>query len=182
MRKLFTIIIITLLIAIAASWATTVAYGHTNDSLQLNGTINDGILVEAAPPETAPAVTLFGSAISSVTPGDLFFIDSTNVTQDISITMTLTNADALVHYLKYMTLKVVVYYEVAPGQWQKAQMIDGSAFRDIFITMRNGLVTFDLPGMARYRVSIESGSFNCYPANGNNTDISPLFFLEAESI
>ncbi len=182
MRKLIKIILIAILVTAAASWLTSVAYGHNNDSIRLDGSINEGIRVEAAPLEAAPSITCHGGAIGSVIRGDLFYIDSTNITQDINVNLTITNADELIHYFKYMTLKVVVYYEVGEGQWEKALMTDGGAFPDIYLTAHNGHVNFNLPGLAQYKVSIESGCFNCYPAGTSGGSAAPLFYLEAESI
>ena len=182
MRRLIKVILVTIIIMVTASWLTSIAYGHTSDSTPLNATTEPGVTVAAAPLADAPSATFYGNAIGTITSGDLFYIDSANVTQDISVTLYITNVDNLIHHFKFLTLKVAVYYEVGEGQWERALLIDGSAFPDIFLTIRNGLVTFNLPGLARYKVALDSGCYNCHPAGANIENITPLFYLEADSI
>lgn len=180
MRKLVKIIIIALIVATAASWATTVAYGHNNDNVQLNGTIDEGIKIEAAPLETTPAMQCWANATSGVTAGDLFFLDTTEAQQDIVVTLSITNTDELVHSFRYMMLKVMVYRQNAEGQWEKAVTADGNTFPNIYVTIQNGAVTFTLPGTANYKVGIESGNVKTNP--GAPAGIQPMFYLEAGSI
>jgi hypothetical protein len=157
---------------IAASWLTTVAYGHNNDALQINAENGQDIQITPAPQEDAPAATIYGNAIGSITAGDLFFIYTANTTPDITVNLNLTNTDSLVHTLRYMNLEVGIYRENNPGQWEKVQL------PLTYLTMNNGSVTFDLPGMANYKVTIECGSFKSHPATNQET-AAPAFFLEA---
>ena len=166
------------LMVTAVSWLTTVAYGHNNDNLQINAAKGTDIQITPAPQQDAPAATFYGSAIGGVTAGDLFYIDSANTTPDFTATLYLTNVEQLVHNLRYMTLEVGVYREVGPDQWEKALLPDGSAFPTLFLTMNNGTVTFNLPGMANYKVTIENGCFKTQPA-GNQETAAPAFYLEA---
>jgi hypothetical protein len=172
MKKLLKIAIIAILMIIAASWLTTVAYGHNNDALQLNTENGQGIQITPAPQEDAPAATFYGNAIGGVTAGDLFYINTANTTPDITINLNLTNTDNLVHTLRYMNLEVGIYREDSPGQWEKVQL------PQTFLTMNNGIVTFDLPGMANYKVTIEGGCFKTHPT-ANQVTVAPAFFLEA---
>ena len=182
MRKLFKIILITIILATAASWVTSVAYGHDNAGAQLSGSTQQGIEITVAPVAAAPAATFYGGAIGSVTPGDLFYINAADAPQDITVNLYLTNVDQLVHNLRYLNLKVVVYYEVSPGQWEKAVLADGSAFPEVLLTMKNGVVSFNLRGMANYKVGIASGCFDSHPFSAANENASPSFYLEAESL
>jgi hypothetical protein len=181
MRRLLKIALVAILIMAAASWMTTIAYGHTNAET-LNADVQPDIRVEAAPLVDAPAAAFYGNAIGGVTAGDLFYVDSTNVSQDIYLNLYLTNTDELIHVFRYLTHKVGVYYEVAEGQWEKAPAIGGGDLPYTLLTMRNGVATFTLPGLAKYKVTIDSGSFNCHPAGPAGENIAPLFYLEADII
>jgi len=44
--------------------------------------------------------------------------------------------------------------------------------------MRNGQVSFILPGYAKYKVAIDSGCFYCTNANADGSSLSPQFYLE----
>ncbi|GAF75441.1 unnamed protein product, partial [marine sediment metagenome] len=46
------------------------------------------------------------------------------------------------------------------------------------ITMRNGQVSFNLTGLAEYKVTIDGGSFYCSTANTDSGSLSPQFYLE----
>jgi hypothetical protein len=48
--------------------------------------------------------------------------------------------------------------------------------------MLNGMVTFNLPGLANYKVTIAHGNYKCRPLRANQENIAPSFFLEAENI
>jgi hypothetical protein len=178
MRKLLKIAIIAILMITAASWLTSVAYGQNNDALQLNVENGQDIQITPALPEEAPAATFYGNAIGGVTAGNLFYINTANTTQDITVNLYLTNAEQLIHTLRYMNLEVGIYREVNPGQWEKAQLADGSTYPTVFLTMNNGMVALDLPGLSNYKVTIEGGSFNSHPA-ANQENAIPAFYLEA---
>lgn len=180
-HKLLKIAFSALLIVLAANFLNTIAYGHTSNGATLDGTVESDIQVEAAPLTAAPSAIFYGNAIGSINPGDLFYIESANVTQDIVATLYLTNVDTLIHKFKYMNLKVGVYYEVAEGQWERALNRDGSIFPDILLTMKNGLVTLSLPGRARYKVTLDGGCYNSHPYYANSDNSAPQFYLEVEA-
>ena len=129
--------------------------------------------VRAAEASAAPSWSVFNHAIGGVTtPGDLFYIGSTDSAADILATLYLTNAEELIHYYRYLILNVGVYVQNSDGQWERAM--------DTFLTMRNGRVSFTLLGYAQYKITIDSGSFY---ANGIGTDggsASPKFYLTVE--
>lgn len=182
MRRLLKVIAAIILIATAVSWLTSVAYGQTNDTAQLHTTTIPGLEITATPQSDAPAATFYGNAIGSVKSGDLFFINAVNVPQDMTLNLYITNIDQMVPVLRYMTLEIIIYREDAAGQWEKVQLKEGAAFPPLFLTMRNGQVMFDLPGLARYKVTVGSGSFYCNPAGENMENTAPQFYLEAASM
>jgi hypothetical protein len=173
MKKLLKIAFIAMMMIIAASWLTTVAYGHDNNNLQLNGEPAQDIQITSALTEDAPAATFYGNAIGGVTPGDLFYINAANTAPDITVNINLTNTDRLVHILRYMNLEIGIYGETTPGQWEKVQ------FPQTFLTMVNGTVTFDLPGMTNYKVTVEGGCFKAQTYNANQENVAPAFYCEA---
>ena len=163
-RRFFPIIVLLLL----APWP--VAYAHD---------VSDGVLgeetvrMEAAEVSTQPTWTAFGKAIGGVTPGDLFYIDATDNPADIQATLYITNAQELIGCYRNLILEVGVYAESDTGEWEKAST-------DIFITMRNGQVSFTLQGYAEYKVTIDGGSFYCTTANTDSGSLSPQFYLEVD--
>lgn len=172
MRKTLRFFLTILMLLLAVSWVTSVAYGQTNgDAKQTD------IHIEPAPPEVSPKADIFGNAIGGVTAGDLFYIDAAGSPLDISLDLYITNPDELIHYLRYLILKVAVYTEVTDGQWQQITSQNGAALSDTYITLQNNPVNFTLPGLARYKITIESGSYHSFPFRSNNGDISPAFYL-----
>ena len=138
------------------------------------------IQIEVAETSAAPNWTAFGGAIGGATPGDLFYIDATNNAVDTLATIHLTNADKLINYYRYLILEVGIYVQNGTGQWQKAATGSGEPIPETYITMRNGVVSFSLPGYARYKVAIDGGSFYCYGGSADGDGISPRFYLTAE--
>lgn len=179
MRKLLKVALIAILIMAAASWITSMAYGHDNNTFQLDATIQEGIRVEPAPAAAAPSAAFYGNAICTITPGDLFYINAANITQDITATLYITNTAEMVSLFRYMALNVAVYIQTAEGQWEKALLTDGKTPADTYLTMNNGAVTFNLPGLAVYKAVLESGSVKCHPTRGDSENAMPVFFLEA---
>ncbi len=182
MRKIGKIILIALLVTVITSWITTVAYGHENASATLDATIDEGISVEPAPVAEAPNAHVYRNYIGGINPGNLFYINAADVRQDMAITVSLTNADRLIHCFNYLNLEIGVYFEVTPGQWEKALLPDGQTFPRIYLTMNNGSVSFYLPGANRYKVTLESGSYKSHAGGSDIEDITPDFFLEATSV
>ncbi len=152
-----------------------VAYAYDNAKAK-----PEPVQIEAAQPLSAPSWKVYGGAIGGVTsPVDLFYIDTTNNTADVLANLYLTNADELSHYYGYLILKVGVYSQTG-ANWQKAAKSNGEPFPDTYITMQNGKVGFTLPGCARYKVTIDSGSFYCFRTPADESGVSPKFYLTAE--
>ncbi len=140
----------------------------------------EAVKIEAIQPSSAPSWKVYAGVIGGVTsPVDLFYIDITNNAADVLANLYLTNADELSHYYRYMILKVGVYRQTG-ADWQKAVKSNGEPFPDTYLTMENGRVSFTLPGYARYKVTIDSGSFYCFRTPADGSDISPRFYLDCK--
>jgi len=172
LSKLFPLLAVLLL----SPWPIAYAYDYANASPQ-----DGAIQIETAEPSTAPEWQAFGKTIGGVNnPGDLFYIDADEYPADIMVTLYITNTNELSRCYKYLILKVGVYVEGNTDEWAVASSYDGQPISDTFITLRNSQVSFTLPGDAKYRISIDSGSFNCITANTNGGSVSPQFYLTAD--
>ena len=159
------------------SWLTSAVFGQTNSD-----TGQTDIQVTAAPPEALPSIDFIGNAIGGVKAGDLFYVDTTDSPLDMSLELYITNPDELIHYLRYLILKVAVYVEDTDGQWQLITSQNGTALPDTYITLQNSPVRFILPGAAYYKVTIESGSYHSFPFRHGNDEIAPSFYLTASPL
>lgn len=138
----------------------------------------DPIKIEIAQDSLKPAYTVFGRAIGGVShPGDLFYIDATNNTVDIVATLSLTNAPELINHYRYLLLNVGVYVENG-GEWVRASGSNGELIANTIISMRNGQVSFLLPGYAKYKLTIDSGAFYATNVNADESSLAPWFYLE----
>lgn len=171
MRKRLIFLLLAMLLL--APWPVAYAYDNA-------GTGPEPVRIDVAPPSAAPGWKVYGGAIGSVpSPGDLFYIDTTGNAADISATLYLTNTDELVHYYRYLILRVGVYRQDDTG-WQRAVRGNGEPLPDTYITMQNGKADLALAGYARYKVTIDSGSFYAYKTAGSSGSVSPRFYLTAE--
>ena len=160
-KRFFPLIVLLLLIPWPVAYANTYT-GHEAGP--------HGVRVHAAEASTAPSMTVFRDTIGGVAAGTLFNIDAIESPADLSATVHITNSQDLVHHYKYLILNLGIYVEGIDGNWEQVST-------DIFITMRNGQVSFTLPGLARYRVTVESGSY-CTTSAGAGDGTSPVFYLE----
>lgn len=155
-----------------------IAYAHDAGDGVLG---QDAVQIEVAEPSAMPSWHVFGRAMGGVdTPGDLFYIDATKKASDSMFTLYLTNTQELSHCYSYLILKVEVYAQSSTDQWKKACGGNGGPMPDIFITLRNGRVSFTLAGYAKYKVTIYSGSFYCVTTNTERGSISPQFYLTTD--
>ncbi len=154
-----------------------IAYAHDADGA-LAG--QDIVPIEIAEASAQPTWTAFGKAIGGVTPGELFSIDATNNAADIQVNLYITNAPELIGSYGYLILNVGIYVETDGGEWKEASRWDGELIPDTLITMRNGQVSFTLPGYAKYKVTIDSGSFRCIRTEANGGSLAPQFYLEVD--
>jgi len=168
LKRIFPFIALLLLLP----WPVAYAYDVVNDTAD-----QDTIRIEIAEDSVKPSFTAFGKAIGGVPPGDLFYIDATNNTADIVTTIYLNNAQDLIGHYTFLILKVGVYVE-NDGNWEKAYGSNGELISEIVLSMRNGQVSFLLPGYANYKVTIDGGSFYCHNASGDDSTLSPQLYLE----
>lgn len=170
-KRLFPIIALFLL----APWPIAYAYSYDGDMAG-----QEAVRIEIAEASTLPNWTAFGKAIGGVTPGDLFYIDVADNPADIQVTLYITNTQKLISHYRYLILKVGIYTESAGGEWEQTSMVNGELVPETFITLRNGQVSFTLPGLAKYKITIDSGSFYCITTNNDNSSLSPQFYLEVD--
>jgi hypothetical protein len=154
---------------------TSLAYGESAGS---SG--QDGIEITTAAPAARPGMTVYSNFIGGVTPGDLFYIDATGSSCDISINLYITNTDMLISYFRYLNLKVAVYYEDEDGRWSKTALPDRYLPAATYLTLHNSPASMTLPGNSRYKIAIDSGCYYCINADTGGDDISPRFYLTAE--
>lgn len=151
-----------------------VAYGYEFSGAS---TSQELIQITVAGASVQPTWTAFGNAIGGATAGDLFYIDATGSSADFHVTLYLTNASGLIHNYRYLTLKVGLYRQATDGVWDRVTESNGESVPDNFITMYNGQVRFTLSGCARYKVTIDAGSFYSYTRSGEGS-LSPSFYME----
>jgi len=154
-----------------------VAYAHDFDN-QMAG--QDTAQIAVAEDSESPTWTAFGKALGGVTPGDLFYLDATDNPAGIVATLYITNTQELIGCYRNLILKVGIYTETDNGEWEKASLGNGEPVPDTFITMHNGQVSFTLPGLARYKITIDSGSFYCTTTDTKKGSLSPQFYLEVD--
>ncbi|MFC1912471.1 hypothetical protein ACFLXG_04890 [Chloroflexota bacterium] len=159
-------------IALSVLLPWPVAYAFDDDTAG-----PETVKIEVADESAKPASTVFGQAISGVDAGELFRIDASNNTADIVVTLYLTNAEELVNYYRFIILNVGVYVE-NNGEWEPACGSDGNQIQSTVLSMKNGQVSFILPGYAQYMISIDSGAFSCRNANADDSSLTPRFNLE----
>ena len=167
---------LTFLVGILLLILMPVSYAYGNDLAT-----QEAVQVEVAEPSASPSWTAFGRAIGGVTtPGDLFYIDTTDNATDLQATLYLTNTQQLSHCYRYLNLKVGVYIEGEANQWQKASGRNDEIIPDTYITLRNGQARFTLPGKANCKVTIDDGCFYCIGTEAKGGSVSPQFCLITE--
>lgn len=168
MKKAFFFISILILLLIPCGAAY--AYDGANAG-------ENSLTIIPAEATSAPHINAYGNAIGGVEAGDLFFIDLSGITIDTPFTLYMTNIDELVHSYRYMNLNVGIYIQTDTGNWQKINEVYSEFTQDIYITMQNGLVSFTLPGDAKYKVTIDKGCFRCYGITPGENIAIPSFYL-----
>lgn len=171
-RKLIKRIFPLIAIILLAPWPVAYAYDNANTPGQ------EAVKVTVAESKAAPHGTVFSKTTGSVTPGDFFYIDATGGTNNIAVTLYITNAAEVSRSLRYLILKVGVYVEPVAGEWQKASAANGEPIPDTFITLENGTVSFTLASPASYKITIDSGSYYCPTTRAGVA--SPQFNLEVK--
>ena len=165
-RKLLFPLIAALLLA---PWPVAYAY---DEALAINSPGN----VEPAEVAAAPRLNAFGHSIGSVTPGVLFYVESANTTNDIHLSLYITNADELVHQYRYMNLKIGIYMQTGIDEREEVTWGE-EAPRDIYITMQSGMTELTLRGYTNYKITVDKGCFYCYGAGMSEKAAFPQFYL-----
>jgi hypothetical protein len=166
-KRLIFLLLATLLLT---PWPVAYAYDNTTAE-------QTPVQIEAAKPAAAPHWKAFGKAIGGIIPGDLFYIDAFNNTTDMLVTLHMANTDELVRYYRHLIFKIGVYIQTDTEQWEKATKGNDELLPDTYITMLNGRVSFSLPGYAKYKITIDKGSFYCYGTSTDKSAISPTFYM-----
>ncbi len=156
-----------------SAWPLAYAYDVGGDSVGL-----EPVQVMTAETRVQPTWTIYGKAIGSIESGELFHIDAVDNPADITVALNITNSDELIHSYKYLILRVGIYVETYDGAWEEVSGADGEALPETYISLQNAQVRFALPGLARYKVAIDGGSFYCVNANPPEGGISPRFYLD----
>jgi len=162
---------------ILAPWPVAYAHTLTDDTAD-----QEVIQIEAADTLEAPSLGHAGGGTFGgvTTPGALFYIDATENTHDIQANLYITNTNELSRRCRNLILKVGIYVENGAGEWEEAALFNGEAIPDTFITMRDAQVSFTLAGLAKYKVTIDSGSFYCISGVADGGSLSPNFYLTVD--
>ena len=136
------------------------------------------VMIAVAGPLARPKATVFGLAIGSVVPGDLFYIDATRRTREIATALIITNSNELVPHYGYWVLNVGIFVKAANNQWENATLVNGDPIPDTYLTLRNTQCIFNLSGGAEYKVSISGGNFYC--TKHTQSGIAPKFYLTVD--
>jgi hypothetical protein len=139
------------------------------------------IAIQPAPTASQPSLNVYGNAIGSVIPGDLFTIDCSGNQVDTEFNLYITNTDELIKNYRYVNLQIGIYTDSGNGAWQKVTSPFGENVSDIYITMQNSRVNFSLPGNAKYKIMVNKGCFNRYPVIKGQTTSLPEFYLTTAS-
>ncbi len=167
MKKL--IFFVSIAALLLAPWGIASAYGQVKAA-------NSSATIVAADPASTPHMQVFGNAVGSVTAGDLFTIETS---ENMTFSLFMTNADELTNSYRYLTLKVGIYVKADSNGWEKMTVIDGEPVPEMYITMQGGSVSFKLPGNAKYKVTLESGSYRSYHIAPGKSVATPQFYLTA---
>ncbi len=171
-KKAFPLLAVSLLVP----WPVAFAQSYNGDTAG-----RDAVQIEVAEDSEKPSWSAFGGAIGGVTtPGDLFYIDAGGYPADMVVTLHITNTHELIRRYRYLNLKVGAYFQNSIDQWQKTSGANGELISDTYITLRNGQVSFTLPGYTKYKVTIDSGCFYSFTTNTDGGSLSPQFYLTVD--
>jgi len=165
-----------LVIFALAPWTLNYAYGAAGDVPEDNP-----VQIQVAEDSAMPGWQAYGKAIGGIgTPGDLFYFDVTERGGDITASLCIVNTQQLFHCYRYLTLRVGVYVQNSTGDWERASCMNGEPLPETYLTLRTGQVSFMLPGGAKYKLTIDGGSFYCRGTNVYGGSTSPRFNLTVD--
>lgn len=171
LRKLLIIITV---VFVLSPWP--VAYAYSNGPID-----QPGITISMPNTSDNKSFPVFGQAIGTIPAVELFYISAVNHQGDIGATLYLTNSDELVHCYRYMILECHVFVSTGNDSWEDVTSYQtGGGEGQVFLTLRNGRIGFELPGGSHYKVTIERGNYYCL--NRNAKEYTPAFYLEASEL
>ena len=135
--------------------------------------LDETTLIRAADDAEKPTATVFNGAIGSITPGNLFYVNATDIDEDLQVMLSIVNSNELRSNYSFLLLKVEVYV-LSGSVWEEVNMPEQ------YISMKSPQARFPLAGLSYYRISLSRGSFmgRLY---SNDISRSPTFFLKVES-
>jgi hypothetical protein len=147
---------------------SAVAYGYERANAA-----DISINIEAADQSQVPTVHIWGNYTGTISDGDLFTINTSGATVDTTFTLVMSNLDELINYYRFLTMNISIYVQSGTDGWEK--MVTA----EMLITMENGELTFSLPGNAKYKVTVESGSYHSFSFTRGKSVAIPQFSLTA---
>ncbi len=159
-----------------APWAVDYAHGAGGDIPE-----DSPVLIQVAEASAMPGWQTYGKAIGGIdTPGDLFYFDTTERDGNITASLCIVNTQQLSRCYGYLVLRVGAYMQNSTGGWEQAARNNGGPVPETCLTLRNGRVSFALPGGAKYKLTIDGGSFYCRETGAYGGSISPRFSLTVD--
>jgi hypothetical protein len=147
-------------------WAVAYGYDKVNAA-------DISVNIEPADQSAVPTIHVWGNYTGNISNGDLFTIDTSGATTGTTFTLAISNVDALAGCYRCLSMNIGVYVQSGTEGWEK------TAGTEMLVSMENNALTFSLPGNAKYKVTVESGSYHSFHiTNGKNVAI-PQFSMTA---
>jgi hypothetical protein len=160
----FTIVAAILLVP----WAVAYGYDKVNAA-------DISVSIEPADQSLVPTIHVWGNYTGNISDGDLFTIDTSGATTDTTFTLVMSNVDELVGCYRFLNMNIDIYVQSGTDSWEKM------ARPEMLITMENVEMNFSLPGNAKYKVTVESGSYHSFKITKGQSVAIPQFSLTASS-
>ncbi len=127
--------------------------------------------------DLTPQVTVYGAAIGSIQPGDLFYIDTANATMDASFILFFTNNDDLAATYRSLSVEIGLFGRDTGGDWVPVTDY-GPASQALFMCLKSGSTQFTVTGYNRYKVSVTHGYYDAFPFRAGDPPAAvPEFYL-----
>jgi hypothetical protein len=129
----------------------------------------------------APKWTPVVEEAGAVTPGDIYYIDTSDYLGDVLVTVFFTNTDELIKDYSFLNLQVNVWTGTT-GDWAQSNRADSAEIGTVFLTLTGGYTTFILNGNSEYCISIDDGNYFCIDTDATGGSLSPDFFIEVQPL
>jgi hypothetical protein len=167
------VIFLTIVAAILlVPWAVAYGYDKVNAA-------DISASIEPADQSLVPTIHVFGNAVGSISNGDLFTIDTSGATTNTTFTLLIANVDELINYYRFLTMNIGLYVQTGTDSWEKMTTAAGGSSPEMHITMDSIELDFSLPGNAKYKVTVESGSYRSFSITKGKSVAIPEFSLTA---